>query len=86
MYDIYFDLHDMHRLVEEDEEEFWLVGEQIDFEFVKHFSDKMRQNNDHITVQRNSTGCSCEECQEFYPYAEPNRVGGAFRCWSCRNF
>lgn len=33
---------------------------------------------------KNSSGCSCKECKDYNPYAEPNQVDGSFICRSCK--
>ena len=88
MYDIHFDLNDMHQTVEESDE-YWMVGESFSFDFV----DQIRADHDDddddldddfaVIVRRN--GCRCDSCGEIYPYAEQNQKGGGFKCWSCRN-
>lgn len=31
-------------------------------------------------------GCHCDQCDEFYSYAEPNQPNGTLICFSCRNY
>lgn len=82
MYDIYFDLSDMHQTVDsadDDEgEEFWLDGDAVHYDLV--------QNDDYIVVKKNKNGCICKECMELFPYAEPNQSDGTLICYSCRRF
>ncbi len=91
MYDIFFDLNNMHQTVEERDdlnEEFWAVGEQFSFDFV----DDTEFVDDYPVIVKKSkakpkgNGCTCPKCGEIYPYAEPNMPDGSFKCWSCRNF
>ncbi len=90
MYDIYFDLHNMHQTVEESDEniveEFWVVGEQINFDFVEDIAPEPTDDYPVIVKRRTKNGCTCKKCGEIYPYAEPNQKDGSFKCWSCRNF
>lgn len=86
MYDIYFDLQDMHQTVEEEEDtQEWLSGEGFDFEFIKQFSEKVEELKKSAPRKRKSDGATCKSCGEFYPYADPE-PGTVFRCWGCRNF
>jgi hypothetical protein len=92
MYDIYFDLHNMHQVVEDDEitgeDEFWHIGERFDYEFIEDEGPSIRRNDDYPVIVKRSrkNGCTCKACGEIYPYAEPNQKDGSFKCWSCRNF
>jgi len=89
MYDIYFDLQNMHQTVSEKddaEEEFWKLGEQIDLNFFDEEGPNIEQSDDFAVIVRRSNGCTCKHCGEIYPYAEPNQRDGSFKCWSCRNF
>ena len=91
MYDIYFDLTNMHRTVEEsdsgdsgeksDGAEYWHIGETFDFDFIEEYVSK--EDTDDYAVIVKKYGCTCTNCGEFYPDAE---VVSAFKCWSCRNF
>lgn len=56
-------------------DEFWLIGETLDFDFIKEIGNKVHK----------SDGATCKFCGEFYPYAEPE-PDTEFKCWSCRNF
>lgn len=85
MYDIYFDLNNMHQTVEESEkeasDEFWHIGETFDFDFIDEYIPKEDADDYPVIVKR--YGCTCSKCGEFYPHAE---VTDGFKCWSCRNF
>lgn len=98
MYDIYFDLNNMHQTVEESDnvriesdetdldDEFWQIADQMNFDFI----DETKEDDYPVIVKRSSkrksNGCTCDKCGEIYPYAEPNQSDGTFKCWSCRNF
>jgi len=92
MYDIYFDLNDMHQVVEEDEidldDEFWQIGETIEFDFVEDEGPSKSPTDDYpVVVKRSKNGYTCKSCGELYPYADrPNQKDGSFKCWSCRHF
>lgn len=92
MYDIYFDLGNMHQVVEEDEidldDEFWQIGETIEFDFVEDEGVSRQSTDDYpVVVKRSKNGYTCKACGEHYPYAEEsNQKDGSFKCWSCRNF
>jgi hypothetical protein len=77
MYDIYFDLANMHQTVEEAEEE-----EQLAF----NFDWNLDFPEDNIAPVKSSNGYNCQKCGELYPYAEPNQADGLFKCWGCRHF
>jgi len=84
MYDIYFDLNNMHQTVNEADEE-----NQIDFDFELDLpeGDSGSVDDYPVIVRRSRNGCTCKTCGEIYPYAEgPNQPDGSFKCWSCRNF
>lgn len=80
MYDIYFDLEDMHQTIDDeitasrDDHDSWAF-ESIDFDFVKD-----------LPVKQKSEGCFCAECNNFCQYAETNQSDGSFICYSCRNY
>ena len=71
MFDIFFDLDDMHQAIDDSKDFEW--AEQLDFDFVK----KVPQNKD---------GCICTKCRELFPYAEPNQPDGTLICYSCRKY
>lgn len=81
MYDIFFNLNNMHRTVRQKDEELeeinWTTG--IDFDFTLD----LPQPTDDYPVIVKRYGCHCDKCGEYYPYAE---VVTPFKCWSCRNF
>lgn len=81
MYDIYFDLHDMHQVVdEEDDVSCSMIDEQFELEFLGFdFSTNEK-------TEKKSNGCVCLKCRELYPYAEPNQKDGTFKCYSCRHY
>ena len=89
MYDIHFDLNDMHQTVEETDE-YWMVGESFSFDFVDQIRDDHDEDMDDddfaVIVKRKSNGCVCKKCGETFPYAEPNQKDGTLICWSCRNY
>ena len=35
--------------------------------------------------KKDSDGCNCKKCKEFYPQAEPNQDDGTLICWACRH-
>jgi DNA-directed RNA polymerase subunit RPC12/RpoP len=37
------------------------------------------------SVVMKSSGCACNRCGEFYPWAEPNQENGTLVCWNCRS-
>ena len=75
MYDIYFDLKNMHQVVDDDD--CFMIDEQFELEF---------SDFDFKIEQKKSNGCICSQCEELYPYAEPNQKDGTFKCYSCRTF
>lgn len=83
MFDIYFDLEDMHQTVDEeiagarDDHDSWAF-EQVDFDFVKDL-DKSESFN-------KSAGCFCASCNDFCQFAEPNQPNGTLICYYCRNY
>lgn len=82
MYDIFFDLNNMHQAVQEsDDDEYYHIGERIDFDFEDDYPVIV-----HKSSKKKSNGCICDKCGELYPYAEPNRAHDKFRCWSCRHY
>lgn len=82
MYDIYFDLNDMHQTVDssDDGDEFWLMGEPFTIEL----------DDDYAVIKppkkTYENGCYCTQCGELFPYAEPNQADGSLICYSCRRF
>jgi len=80
MYDILFDLDNMHQTVcekdEEPDDKFW-TG--LDWDFTLDLPD----TTDNYPIIVKKYGCKCDKCGEFYPYAE---VTSPFKCWGCRNF
>lgn len=34
--------------------------------------------------KKDSDGCTCKKCKEFYQYAEPNQEDGTLICYGCR--
>jgi hypothetical protein len=34
--------------------------------------------------KKDSDGCTCKKCKEFFPYAEPNQEDGTLVCYGCR--
>lgn len=35
--------------------------------------------------KKDSVGCSCKKCKEYFDYAEPNQEDGTLICWACRH-
>lgn len=35
--------------------------------------------------KKNSEGCACKKCKEFYKFAEANQPDGTLICWACRH-
>lgn len=35
--------------------------------------------------KKDSEGCSCKKCENYYEYAEPNQDDGTLICWACRH-
>lgn len=35
--------------------------------------------------KKDSDGCACKKCREFYPYAEANQPDGTLVCYACRH-
>lgn len=89
MYDIYFDLNDMHQPVEEDDKEYWLIGQSF---YINELDDDMGvpdldMGDDYIVVKRRPpNGYQCNKCNELFPHAEANQPDGSFTCYSCRNY
>lgn len=55
----------------------WIVGTlpAIDSEIQVQIPEENKKNSD---------GCICRKCQEFFPYAEPNQEDGSMICYGCR--
>ena len=70
MYDIFFNLNDMHQPCDDDEIDYYFEGEQLVF-----FPDEIEKVSGPLT---------CPKCLEIYPYAVPNQKDGSFICYSCR--
>jgi hypothetical protein len=101
MYDIYFDLKNMHQTVDEGEsldlsklyDELTAISQvqqshQIEFDFEIDLPEGDNADFDDypVVVRRSGNGYTCKNCGEHYPYAdEPNQLDGSFKCWSCRN-
>lgn len=77
MYDIYFDLRNMHQVVDDDDD-CLMIDDQFELEF-SDFDFALEK-----VEKKKSNGCVCSKCEELYPYAEPNRDDGSFKCYSCR--
>jgi formylmethanofuran dehydrogenase subunit E len=78
MYDIYFDLDNMHPVVDDDDSCF-MMDDRFDFDFLADIAEEK-------TKKSKSNGCTCLKCGEIYPYAEPNQLDGSFKCYSCRKY
>lgn len=76
MYDIYFDLQNMHQVVADDDD-CLMIDNQFELEFADF---------DISVDEKKSNGCVCLKCNELYPYAEPNQADGTFKCYSCRTY
>ncbi len=86
MYDIYFDLNNMHQTVDEDDsadlsrlyDELTAVSQaqqshQIDFNFELDLPEGDNDSSDDYPVivkRRSKNGLTCKTCTEHYPYAE----------------
>lgn len=35
--------------------------------------------------KKNSDGCVCKKCKEFFEYAESNQPDGSLICWACKH-
>lgn len=81
MYDIFFDLDNLHNLVEKDNDDECLFDEyiQLDLNFEHDESPPTKK-----TFSPN--GYNCTKCGDNYPYAEPNQTDGTLICYSCRSF
>lgn len=84
MYDIYFDLNNMHQTVEETDNnpQLELFASQNGFDF-DWINDLPKENVEDLEL---TDGQTCASCKDFYPYADrPNQKDGTFKCWSCRH-
>jgi len=85
MYDIFFDLNNMHQLVDDpsvqmkiDDDEF-----QLNLDFLSDYIDDFAVP---VDFPRSANGFTCISCKELYPYADrPNQKDGTFKCWGCRH-
>jgi formylmethanofuran dehydrogenase subunit E len=96
MYDIYFDLNDMHQVVEETPaEQLSLLYEELEvintLQMIRAGSDEafsfdfdLVLPDDRAVIVKKPL--VCEKCNEIYPYAEPNGENNSFRCYSCRKY
>lgn len=87
MYDIFFDLGDMHQSVEEADEidEYTYLGPN----FIKpsnNYYPEDDQSDYPVIVERPKQGYHCKKCKELFPHSEPNQSDGTLICYSCRNF
>lgn len=84
MYDIYFDLNNMHQVVDDaQKEEFWLNGETFSFDIEL---DLPEQEDDYAVIVHRHEDLHCNKCGELFPYAEPNQKDGTLICYSCRKY
>lgn len=96
MYDIYFDLNDMHQTVEEDDDpQLSFLYDELTAVSTKQairagsdeaFSfdfDLVLPDDRAVIVKKPQV---CDKCNEIYPYAEPNGENNSFRCYSCRKY
>lgn len=88
MYDIFFDLLDMHQVVVEEETfvEIDLDDEPITFNFDLDLPFPNETNDDYPVIVRKSYGHTCKQCGEICPHAESNQKDGSFKCYSCRKY
>ena len=82
MYDIFFDLHEMHQTVDDDDKE-ETVSSSTEEQFAFDFTLDLPSEEDDREVIVNKPQI-CKQCQEIYPYAVPNQKDGSFKCYSCR--
>jgi hypothetical protein len=76
MYDIYFDLANMHQTVQDANEEF-------DFDLELDLPSELGDDDYAVIVHKPVV---CSKCGEIYPYADPNQDDGSFKCYSCRKW
>lgn len=93
MYDIYFDLNNMHQTVDMEEkddgsidlsklyDELNSVGDE---QLVFDFNWELDLPDDRAVIVHKP--CVCKDCGDIFPQAEPNQKDGSFKCWSCRNY
>jgi formylmethanofuran dehydrogenase subunit E len=84
MYDIFFDLDNMHQPVDETTDEYWGIGEVIDLDSAEQL--ELRNLIEQNKTTTHSNGMNCKDCGEHYPYAEANQSDGSLICYSCRRF
>lgn len=74
MHDIFFDLENLRKTAEEDDDDndliYWFFGQTVPYTKPE--------------PKEKSKGCICKECKEFSEYAEPNQEDGSFKCYSCK--
>jgi hypothetical protein len=92
MYDIYFDLNSMHRVVEEEDSanqlsllynELAAISTDEDFDLELDLPLELGDDDYAVLVRE---PCVCFKCGEIYPYADPNQKDGSFKCYSCRKW
>ncbi|HEY5267563.1 MAG TPA: hypothetical protein VII94_00310 [Candidatus Saccharimonadales bacterium] len=49
------------------------------------FQPQLELNLPEPEKKKVSEGNSCEKCEEYFPYAEPNIDNNKFMCYKCRN-
>lgn len=93
MCDIYFNLDEMHQVMDDYIDSFCpdyfglsCMGDLDSFVFDFDISGNHETDDYAVEVKKKSNGCTCESCGELYPYAEPNQKDGKFKCWGCRHF
>lgn len=79
MYDIYFDLNNMHQVVDSGDDESWEDESIFDYDLIMH-------DEGPPTKKSYPNGCFCKVCKELFPFAEPNQPDGTLVCYSCRSF
>lgn len=85
MYDIFFDLDNMHQPVDEADETFaygYYALPDNDEEQEELFID----DDYPVIVERSKNGLFCKKCGELFPYAESNQKDGTLICYSCKNY
>ena len=86
MYDISFDLDNMHQTVEEADEELWYIGCAGAYNPDEWIDDDAPVIVKKSKFKTKGNGCTCTKCGEIFPFAEPNQPDDSFKCWSCRNY
>ena len=78
----------MSQDIDLDEYDYWVNGERYAFmpeEDLPSIIKSVPMHGFTIIKKEKSAGCKCEQCDNFFEYAEPNQENGTFRCWGCRH-